>query len=85
MTPNPTQQKGPAMHDPRTDPRACTICRCENVTDADEMLPSGVAPMVTCSNGHTTGGTPTAAYFAEHGGQRGRPTAALIAALYGDA
>lgn len=72
------------MFDPRTDPQACAYCKCENVTNAAEWCPSGIAPMVTCSNGHTTCGIPTVAYFAEHGGTRGRPTAALTAALNDD-
>jgi len=51
-------------HDPRTDARACTLCLCEDVTEAATMCPSGVAPQITCSKGHTTNGMPTAAYFA---------------------
>ena len=51
-------------HDPRTDKRACVICLCENVTEAATMRPSGIAPQITCSNGHTTNGMPAAAHFA---------------------
>lgn len=51
------------IHDPRTDPRACSQCKSENVTEADTMRPSGIAPQIVCDNGHVTNGMPTAAFF----------------------
>ena len=52
------------VHDPQTDPQACVLCSCEDVTEAATMRPSGVGPQITCSNNHTTNGMPTAAHFA---------------------
>ena len=34
--------------DPRTMPRACTLCKSEDVHDADTMMPSGIAPQIIC-------------------------------------
>lgn len=36
----------------------CVACLSEDVTWSDDMLPSGLRPKVTCSNGHTTNGMP---------------------------
>lgn len=53
------------VFDPRVMPKACVACKSENVTDTDELRPSGIAPKIRCENGHVTNGMPTRAFFQE--------------------
>lgn len=47
-----------APHFEHTDAVCCTICRSENVTHTDELIPSGLRFKIQCDNGHVTNGIP---------------------------